>query len=80
MTLCTELTIKPGTHTLLAVDLAGGRPVGFFFATVTLTITGSTAFVVSEERHAGKGEAYTRQSDGTWLGDEGGLIALHARV
>jgi hypothetical protein len=76
----TELTINPGKHTLLAVDISGGQPTGFFFADVTLTLTGSTAFVVSKDRNAGEGEAYTRQPDGTWLGDQGGTVMLCARV
>lgn len=80
MKLATEVTITPGTHTLLAVDLEEGRPTGYFFATVTLTLTGSSALVVSEDRNAGRGEAYSRQEDGTWISDDGRVVALHARV
>jgi hypothetical protein len=81
MTFATEVEIKPGTHTLLAVPIAGDRIIGSaFLATVTLSITGSTAFVVSPERNAGQGEAYSRQPDGAWLGDRGRTILLHARV
>lgn len=78
MKLATETTIPHGTHTLLAVDLEGGRATGFFFATVTLT--GGSAWVCSDERCAGKGEAYSRREDGTWATDDGRVIALHARV
>ncbi len=81
MELATEVTIPPGKHLLLVAPYDGGRISGTaFLAEVTLTITGSTAFIVAEERNAGNGEAYTRQADGTWLGDSGRTVVLHARV
>jgi hypothetical protein len=76
----TKLSLDPGEYTLLAVNIHEGRPAAFFVATVTITGTGRTALVVSEDRLAGKGEAYTRQADGTWTGEFGGTILLCARV
>lgn len=80
MKLATEVTIPHGTHTLLATDIVDGRIGGAFLATVTL-MAGGTAWVITADRNAGEGEAYTRQPDGTWLGwPSERVVALHARV